>query len=538
MHYSIYTQTRKRVKMTTQLSHGTELRNKVLEGVNILADYVATTLGPKGQNVLIHQKDRRPFVTKDGVTVAQNVNFEDPHMNAGAEVVKQVSAMTNSEAGDGTTTSTVLAREILNQANKYIASGTSPIEIKRGLELCLAQAFSEISDLSEPISSAEDVKNIAKISANNDETIGNLVATAVDKVGKNGTVTIEEARSLETSLDLVEGFRFDSGYAATAFVTDDRRGVCRYENPMFFITDTKVDQVKQILPALELAAREGRPFIIVAEEVEGQALAALIMNTVRGSMKVAAIKAPRYGEERRAIMNDLAISTGAKFFQQSLGHNLTEVSLVDFGKAATVEITKNTTTVVDGEGDYEKVDETIEKIKVEIQQTDDIHEAGRLQDRVTRLSSGVAIIRVGASSEVEMIEKKHRIEDALEAVRSAQQEGIVPGGGMTLLRASTSIAPNFPTEEQSAALSIFRAALQAPFKTMAENSGLSPDVAILTAKANSNNPWDGIDFSTGEKVNLKTSGVLDPAKVTRCALKNAVSVAGTLLLTNHSIVHQ
>ena len=522
--------------MTTQLSHGTELRNKVLDGVNTLADYVATTLGPKGQNVLIHNKDRTPFVTKDGVTVAQNVNFEDPHMNAGAQVVKQVSAMTNTEAGDGTTTSTVLAREILNQANKHIASGTSPIEIKRGLEQCLQEAFGVISDVAKPISSAEDVMHIATISANNDATIGKLVATAVDKVGKNGSITIEEARSLETSLDLVEGFRFDSGYTATAFITDDRRGVCRYDNPMFLITDTKVDQVAQILPALEIAARESRPFVIVAEEVEGQALAALIMNTMRGSMKVAAVKAPRYGEERRAIMSDLAVSTGAKFFQQSMGHSLTDVSLTDFGKAASVEITKNTTTVVDGEGDYEKVDETIEKIKVEIQQTEDIHEAGRLQDRVTRLSSGVAIIRVGASSEVEMIEKKHRIEDALEAVRSAQQEGIVPGGGMTLLRVSRAVAPNFATEEQGAALSIFKKALESPFRTMASNAGLSSDVMMIQVQ--NSKEWEGINFSSGAVENLKQKGVLDPAKVTRCALKNAVSVAATLLLTNHSIVQQ
>ena len=522
--------------MTTQLSHGPELRNKVLDGVNTLADYVATTLGPKGQNVLIHQKDRRPFVTKDGVTVAQHVNFEDPHMNAGAEVVKQVSAMTNAEAGDGTTTSTVLAREILNQANKHIASGTSPIEIKRGLEQCLEQSFQIISDMSRPISSAEDVKHIATISANNDEAIGTLVATAVDKVGKNGSITIEEARSHETSLDLVEGFRFDSGYAATAFVTDERRGTCRYETPMFMITDSKINQVNDILPSLEIAAREGRPFVIVAEEIEGQALAALIMNTMRGSMKVVAVKAPRYGEERRAIMSDLAVATGAKFFQQSLGHKLTEVSLVDFGKANSVEITKNMTTVVDGEGDYEKVDETIEKIKTEIQRTDDIHEAGRLQDRVTRLSSGVAIIRVGASSEVEMIEKKHRIEDALEAVRSAQQEGVVPGGGMTLLRVSNSIAPNFTTEEQGTALSIFRKALQAPFNTMAINAGMSPDVARLTVEGCED--FEGINFSTGNKKDLLKEGIIDPAKVTRCALKNAVSVAGTLLLTNHSIVQQ
>ncbi len=521
--------------MTTQLSHGPELRNKVLDGVNTLADYVATTLGPKGQNVLIHQKDKRPFVTKDGVTVAQNINFEDPHINAGAEVVKQVSAMTNAEAGDGTTTSTVLAREILNQANKYITSGTSPIEIKRGLEQCLLDSFEVIDELSRPISSAEDVKHIATISANNDETIGNLVATAVDKVGKNGSITIEEARSLDTSLDLVEGFRFDSGYAATAFITDERRATCRYENPMFLITDTKIDQVNQILPALEIAARENRPFVIVAEEVEGQALAALIMNTMRGSMKVAAVKAPRYGEERRAIMSDLAISTGAKFFQQSLGHQMTDVSLTDFGKAASVEITKNTTTVVDGEGDYEKVDQTIENIKAEIQQTDDIHEAGRLQERVTRLSSGVAIIRVGASSEVEMIEKKHRIEDALEAVRSAQQEGIVPGGGMTLLRVSESIAPNFATEEQAAAFPIFKRALESPFRTMARNAGLSPEVTMLMVEDTTG--FEGVNFSTGNKEDLKAAGILDPAKVTRCALKNAVSVAGTLLLTNHSIVH-
>jgi len=522
--------------MTTQISHGPELRNKVLAGVNTLADYVATTLGPKGQNVLIHQKDARPFVTKDGVTVARHMSFEDPHENAGAEVVKQVSAMTNQEAGDGTTTSTVLAREILNQANKHISSGVSPIEIKRGLDLCLAQALSFISEVAKPIASSEDVRHIATLSANNDEVIGNLVATAVDKVGKNGSVTIEDARSNETSLDLVEGFQFDSGYVANAFVTDTRRNTCRYEDPMFLITDSKIDQVNDILPSLEIAARENRPFIIIAEEIEGQALAALIMNTIRGSMKVAAVKAPRYGEERRAIMSDLAVATGAKFFQQSMGHKLTDVSLTDFGKAKTIEISKSTTTVVDGEGDYEKVNEIVEGIKKEIQKTEDLHAARRLQDRVTRLSSGVAIIRVGASSEVEMTEKKHRIEDALEAVRSAQQEGVVPGGGMTLLRASKTLAPNFKTEEQSVSLSIFRTALQAPFRTMALNAGLSADVTIW--KVDDAEDFEGVDFSTGERVNLIAAGIIDPAKVTRCALKNAVSVAGTLLLTNHSIVHQ
>jgi len=522
--------------MTTQLSHGTELRNKVLEGVNTLADYVATTLGPKGQNVLIHEKGRSPFVTKDGVTVAQSINFEDPHVNAGAQVVKQVSAQTNAEAGDGTTTSTVLAREILSQANKHIASGVSPIEIKRGLEQCMTEATEIIKEISTPIASVEDVKHIATISANNDETIGTLVSTAVDKVGKNGSITIEEARSHETSLDLVEGFRFDSGFAANAFVNDERRSTCRYENPMFLITDSKVDQINQILPALELAAREGQPFVIVADQIEGQALAALIMNTVRGSMKVVAIKAPHYGEQRRAIMSDLATSTGATFFQQKLGNKLTDVSLSDFGKASVVEITKGTTTVVDGEGSHEEIEKTIEKIKSEILTTEDIHEAGRLQDRVTRLSSGVAIIRVGASSQVEMIEKKHRVEDALEAVRSAQQEGIVPGGGTTLLRVASAIAPNFTNEDQATALSVFRRALAEPFKKMASNAGMSPDVAMITAQDCKKS--EGIDFSTGEKVDLLKSGIIDPAKVTRCALKNAISVSSTLLLTNHSIVQE
>jgi len=521
--------------MTTKLENGQALRNKVLDGVNTLADYVAATLGPKGQNVLIQQKDKRPFITKDGVTVAQNMSFEDPFMNAGAEVVKQVSAMTNSEAGDGTTTSTILARELLRQAHKHIESGVSPIEIKRGLEKCCEVACEGIADLAKPISSVEDIRHVATISANNDKVIGDLIATAVDKIGKNGSVSVEDAKSHETKLELVEGFKFQSGYAARAFVTDERRGLAKYDNPMFLITDSKIEQVNDILPSLEIAAREGRPFIIVADDIEGQALAALIMNTIRGSMKVAAVKAPSYGEDRRGILNDLATATGAKFFQQSLGHKVTEVSLTDFGQAASIEIAKNRTTVVDGEGDYELVENRIEEIKNEINDTDDLHAAQRLQDRITRLSSGVAIIRVGANSEVELIEKKHRIEDALEAVNSAQQEGIILGGGMTLLRISEAIDIQFDNEEQATSLSIFKNALQSPFNTMAENAGHNPEVLRITMGECED--MEGYNFLTGKKEDLFRSGVIDPAKVTRCALKNAVSVAGTLLLTNHSIVH-
>lgn len=521
--------------MTTKLENGQTLRNKVLEGVNTLADYVATTLGPKGQNVLIHQKDKRPFITKDGVTVAQNISFEDPHMNAGAEVVKQVSAMTNTEAGDGTTTSTILARELLRQANKHIEAGVSPIEIKRGLDRCCEVICDGIAGLSKPISSIEDIRHIATISANNDKVIGELVATAVDKVGKNGSISVEDAKSHDTTLELVEGFKFRSGYAARAFVTDERRGLIKYDDPMFLITDSKIEQVSDILPSLEIAAREGRPFVIVADDVEGQALAALIMNTIRGSMKVAAVKAPSYGEDRRGIMSDLAVATGAKFFQQSLGHKLTEVSLVDFGKASAVEISKAQTTVVDGEGDHKEVENRVEEIENEIKDTEDLHAAQRLQDRITRLASGVAIIRVGASSEVEMIEKKHRIEDALEAVNSAQQEGIVLGGGMTLLRIAEALNVEFDNEEQAVSLGIIKNTLKAPFNTMATNAGHNPEVLRITIGECSE--FEGYNFLTGTKQDLFVAGVIDPAKVTRCAVKNAVSVAGTLLLTNHSIVH-
>ena len=378
--------------------------------------------------------------------------------------------------------------------------------------------------------------HIATISANNDRVIGKIVATAVDKVGKNGAISIEAGRSVETSLDLVEGFRFDSGYISTAFVTDERKSSCRYDNPIFLITDEKIEQVNQILPSLEIAARESRPLVIVAEEVEGQALAALIMNTVRGSMKVAAVKAPRYGEERRSILEDLSISTGAKFFRRSMGDKITEVSLNDFGQSSSIEISKATTTIVDGEGEQEQVEKQIDKIKQEIRQTEDIPSAARLQERITRLSSGVAIIRVGASTEVEMVEKKHRIEDALEAVRSAQHEGVVPGGGMTLLKVSDNVAPNFENQDQALALSIFKKACQAPFRIMAENAGMSPDVTLWNTQQCED--FEGYDFLNGNKVNLLERGIIDPAKVTRCAIKNAVSVASTLLLTNHSIVHQ
>jgi len=416
--------------------NGLSLNTKLVNGINKLADTVSSTLGPKGRNVIIHPKGRSPIVTKDGVTVASFIDFEDPFENAGAQIIKQVSAVTATQAGDGTTTATVLARAIINQSQKYIIAGASPVELKRGMDKACQEIVKEIENISKPITSLEDIEHVALISANGDKNIAKLISTAVDRVGKDGAITIENGRSVDTSLDIVEGFRFDSGYLASAFINDERRGVVKYEDPYILVTDRKFDSVQDMLPVLELIAREGKPFVIVADEIEGQALAALIMNAMRGTMKVAAVKAPRYGEERRNIMKDLAISVGANFIATENGTKMSDVKLKDFGRAKKIEIAKSLTTIVGGHGGMEEVDRQIDIIKAELQQTENMYECERLQERITRLASGIGIIRVGAATEVEMIEKKHRIEDALEAVRSAQQEGIVPGGGVALIRAT------------------------------------------------------------------------------------------------------
>ena len=521
--------------MSKKFASGANLRQKILDGVNVLADNVASTLGPRGRNVIIHEKGKRPVITKDGVTVAKFIEFEDEFMNAGAQVVKQAAAKTNVDAGDGTTTSTVLARAIFNEASEHIVDGSSaPIEIKRGIDKAVSAVNHILLDSARPIQSADDVAHIATISANGDEDIGNLVALAVDKVGKDGSITIEEARSVDTSLDLMEGFRFDSGYAASAFITDERRGVVRYDDPVFLVTDEKIETVDQILPALEVAARESRPFVIVADDIEGQALAALIMNSMRGTMKVAAVKAPRYGEERRGIMSDFAISVGAKYFRRSAGDKLKEAKLTDFGSAKTIEIDKGITTVVGGNGDLEEVEDRIDALKVEVEQTDSIHQAERVQDRITRLASGVAVIRVGAATEIEMIEKKHRIEDALEAVRSAQLEGVISGGGTALQTASAELEVETDNEYQQAGVEIVRKALKEPIRQMAINCGMNVE-STLEAIVDASTGM-GINFATGELVNMFDVGIIDPVKVTRSALRNAASVAGTLLTTNHAII--
>ena len=522
---------------TCKFESRAELSAKVLKGVNTLADNVAATLGPKGRNVILHEKGKTPFITKDGITVSAFVHIDDEFENAAAQIIKQATSQTNSMAGDGTTTATVLAREILVKAQRYITAGASPVELKRGIDVAVAAVTKALQDSAVHIETLEDVENIATISANNDRTIGKLVATAVDKAGKDGSITIEEARSVETTLDMIEGFRLESGYAASAFVTDERRGAVHYDSPLILVTDAKIDTVDQILPILELVSRDGRPLVIVAEDIEGQALAALIMNTVRGTLKIAAVKAPFYGARRRNILADLALSTGAEFISRQSRITMRDFKLEHFGQCRSIDITKISTTVIGGKGDFEAIGKRIELLKAELQTEEDIQLCDKIQERITKLASGVAVINVGAPTEVEMTEKKHRIEDALEAVKSAQQEGVVPGGGVALIRARNALVNVTPeNEDQQYGIDIIDAALASPLRQMAINCGLSPDLILNLVEAKDMN-W-GYNFRLDKIVDMIESGVLDPVKVTRTALQNAASAAGTLITTSHAIIEK
>ena len=523
--------------MSKQYADSEELQKKILSGVNKLANNVAATLGPKGRNVILARKGSNPIVTKDGVTVAKFIDFEDPFENAAAQLIKQAATETNNLAGDGTTTSTVLARAIYCKSQKYLLAGASPVDLKRGMDKAVEQIVRKLSDISRPVESKEDVEHVATISANGDKTIGRLIAEATDKAGHDGAITVQEAKSFDTSLDMIEGFRFDSGYFAQAFVTNKRRNAVEYDDILLLVTDYKIETVQEILPVLELAARESKPFIIVAELVEGQALAALIMNTVRGSMKVAAVKAPGYGQERRNVMSDLCISTGANFISRDSGKKLSETKLSDLGSCKKVEVLKNQTTFVGGSADWKKIDETIEALRTEIKQTESMDECRRLQQRITRLNSGVAIIKVGAPTEVEMIEKKHRVEDALEAVRSAQSEGIVPGGGASLIHCQD-FKIDAANEGESLGASIIRQSLEAPARQIAENADQSADMILYSLREKSESFEFGWDFVNNKMDNMFSAGIVDPAKVTRVALQNAVSVASTLITTSNAVVEE
>jgi len=532
--------------MSKLYSKHCELQEKILKGVTKLAENVGATMGPRGKNVIIKNKDGNPFITKDGVTVAASINFEDPFEDLGAQLVKQATLKTNSEAGDGTTTSTILTKALLQYGYAGIEQNRSVSEIKRGMQHAKDIAVSQLQGASIKMKTLKEIRHVASVSSNADPEITDIICEAVTAVGKGGSITVEEARSSKTDLELTEGFRFDSGLAARAFATDERLGLCRFENPLFLLTDEKLENVQQVLPALEVAARESRPLVIVADEVEGQALAALIMNSVRGSMKVVAVKAPRYGEERRQIMSDLSISVGAKYFSQFMGNPLTgtQVSLNDFGSAKTVVITRDQSTIIGGHGDPENIASEISEIENKIAKEESSSVLSLLMERKNRLSSGVATIRVGAPTEVEMIEKKHRIEDALEAVKSAQQEGYVPGGGLTLYMVAASLKiddSKHPevTDSFKYGFEVVRQSLHAPLGLLCQNAqvekadvieGLTSDLAAPALM--------GYDFNKDVHVDMIESGIIDPTKVTRCALENAVSVASTLLTTSVAIVEE
>ncbi len=524
--------------MTKHFSSGTGMNDKILSGVNILADNVGSTLGPRGRNVILQEKGKRPIITKDGVTVAEFIDLEDPVENAAVQIVKQAAAQTNIDAGDGTTTSTVLAREILNRAQKHISAGVPPVEIQRGIERAVDAIVERLEGISSPIKSESDIAHVAGISANNDKLIGNLIAKAVTAAGKDGAITVEEAKSHKTSLDLVEGFRMDAGYAATAFITDERRRSATYDDPMILVTDEKIEHVQDIMKVLELSAREARPLVFVSTEVEGQALAAMIMNAIKGTLKVAAIKAPSYGEERQNILKDLAVSIGATFISRSEGKKIQDVRLTDFGNATRIDITRTNTTIVGGKGDYDLIDRSISDLKEDLLQESDLLECEKIQSRIARLASGIAIIRVGGATEVEMIERKHRIEDALEAVRSAQMNGIVPGGGVALLKVTNNLTVECENEDQAIGVQIIKRAVEGPLRQMAQNAGLSPDIICELVKGSCQESNVGYNFATNEVEDLFDAGVIDPVKVTKTSLQNAASVAGTLITTNYAVIEK
>jgi chaperonin GroEL len=516
--------------------NGVDLQEKIFKGINLLANNVASTLGPKGKNVLLYRQNSPPLITKDGVTIAKFVDLEDPFENASVQIVKQAAAKTADEAGDGTTTSTVLAREILNNARSYLEVGNSPVVMKRGMEKAVKLLTEYIIDNAHKISSIDDIKHIATISANGDVNVGELISTAVDKIGLDGAINIEGGRSIQTTLNVVEGFIFDSGYVSPRFVNNERKNSCEYENCLVLVTDFKVNTLEKMMPLLEVVAREGKPLIIVADEIEGQFLASLIMNVVRGSMKVVAVKAPKYGEERRQILEDMAIATGATFITQESGFDLRNIKLKHLGGIKKVEILRNSTIFVGGKSNVELLEDRINLLKERIKEEEDIDICKRYEERVTRLSSGIAIINVGAPTDIERLEKKHRVEDAVEAVRSAQVMGFHAGGGVSLFNAAKKIQrPQDLTEEEMVGFDIIVQSAIAPLRQMSLNSGYSVN-DILNKLKNAKSKDVGINFTSGELCDMIEEGIIDPVKVTVCALVNAVSVAATLLTTNYGIV--
>lgn len=519
------------------------LQKKILLAVNKLNNATSCTLGPKGRTVILKQKDKRAFTTKDGITVARYVKLEDPIENSIIEIVRQSAEKTVELAGDGTTSTIVLANSILEQAQKYLTAGVPAVEIKRGMERAVEEVIKIIRNASIPIKSKKDIENIAIISANGDKTIGELIALAVDSAGKDGGLLLKDSRSIETRISLIEGFRFDKGYITSYFINDENEGKVKLHDPLIFVTDFVIQRADQIVPAMELAARAKKPFILIAEEIEQQALAFMVSNTLKAKegfgLYTCAIRAPGYGEERRNILQDIAINTGATFFSRETCSNLSDVKLGDLGSCDNIEVSKVETVIVNGSGEPEKIEERIEQIKREIQETESLEEAEVLQKRITRLASGIVVIFVGGATEVEAREKKDRIEDAVEAVRSAQVEGMSPGGGIALLRASKFLQypkSNILSANEKIGYDIIRNAIKRPFKQIIDNAGIASDVILdkVYNKLKNNEGYNSATFKY-EKDMIK-SGIIDPTKVIIVSLQNAASVAAALLMSSYCIV--
>jgi chaperonin GroEL len=510
-----------------------EARGKVLRGVNLLADAVTVTLGPRGRNVCLEKSWGSPTVTKDGVTVAKEIQLEDKFENMGAQMVKEVASKTSDVAGDGTTTATVLSRAIFSEGLKLVAAGHDPMSIKRGIDKAVEKVVEELKSLCKPTRDRDEIAQVGTISANNDRTIGDILAEAMDKVGKEGVITVEEAKGLETTLDLVEGMRFDRGYISPYFVTDPERMECVYEDAYLLMHEKKISNMQDLLPVLENVAKTGKPFVIIAEEVEGEALATLVVNKIRGTLKCVAVKAPGFGDRRKAMLEDIAILTGGKMIAEELGIKLENVTIKDLGQAKRVIVDKDNTTVVEGAGKKSAIEGRISQIRAQIEETTSDYDREKLQERLAKLAGGVAVIKVGAATEVEMKEKKARVEDALHATRAAVEEGIVPGGGVALVRAAASLVNLRAPEDEKAGVRIVQKALEEPLRWIAANAG--SDGSVVLDKVKNSKGAYGFNAATEEFEDLVKSGIVDPTKVVRTALQNAASVAG-LLITTEAII--
>lgn len=519
--------------MAKQLSFGEEARQKILKGVEKLSNAVVVTLGPKGRNVVLDKKFGSPTITKDGVTVAKEIELEDPYENMGAEMVKEVADKTSDTAGDGTTTATLLAHSIYKEGMKNVTAGANPMGLKRGIDKAVEVVVDELKRMAKTVKEKKETAQIATISANGDETIGNLLADAMEKVGKDGVVTVEEAKSMATTLDVVEGMQFDQGYLSPYFVTDAERMECVLEEPYILIFEKKISAVKDIIPLLEKTAQQGKPLLIISEEVEGEALATLVVNKIRGTLNVCAVKAPGYGDRRKAMLEDIAILTGGRAIAEDLGIKLENIQMSDLGKAKRIKVDKENTTIIEGAGKTSDIKGRIEQIKKEIDKTDSDYDREKLQERLAKLSGGVAVVNVGAATETEMKEKKARVEDALHATRAAVEEGVVPGGGVALLRTIPRVEALKLEGDEKIGADIVRRALEEPIRQIAQNAGV--EGVVVAQKVKDEKGALGYNAETGEYTDLIKDGVIDPVKVVRLAIQNSSSIAG-LMLTTEAVV--